>query len=40
MHNVFGYLIPYFVVELFMLIAGINYLVRFDLTDGDGEFLE
>ena len=38
--GVWGYLIPYFVLEAFMIVVGINYLVRHDVTDGDGEFLD
>lgn len=36
----FAYLIPYFVVEAFMLVVGISYLLRHDIVDVNGEFLE
>lgn len=38
--SVFAYLIPYFVLEALMIVVGISYLVRHDVTDGNGEFLE
>ena len=38
--NILAFLIPYFVIELLMIIVGISYLVRHDVTDGNGEFLE
>lgn len=38
--NVFAFLIPYFAVELLMIISAILILVRNDLVDGNGEFLE
>lgn len=38
--NPFAYLIPYFVIELFMIFVGVGYLIRHDVTDARGEFLE
>ena len=38
--GVFAYLIPYFVIEIMMIIVAVSYLVRHDVTDANGEFLE
>lgn len=38
--NIFAFLIPYFVIEAIMIAVGISYLVRHDVTDGNGEFLK
>ena len=40
MHNVFGYLIPYFVMEALMIAVGVSFLVRADISDANGEFLK
>ena len=40
MHNVFGYLIPYFVMEALMIVVGVSFLVRADISDANGEFLK
>lgn len=38
--GVFAYLIPYFVLEALLIAVAISYLVRHDVTDANGEFLE
>lgn len=38
--KIFGYLIPYFLIEIVMIVVGINYLIRHDITDSNGEFLD
>lgn len=38
--NAFAYLIPYFVIEFLMILVGIGYFVKHDVTDAHGEFLE
>lgn len=40
MHNVFGYLIPLFVMEAIMICVGVSILVRHDVRDNTGEFLK
>ena len=40
LNNVFAFLLPYFVVELLMIISAILILIRNDIVDGNGEFLE
>ena len=40
LHNVFAFLIPYFVLEGLMIISGLWLLFRHDQVDGNGEFLE
>ncbi len=40
LNNVFAFLIPYFATELLMIISSILILVRNDIVDGNGEFLE
>lgn len=40
LHNVFGYLIPFFVMEALMIGVGVSYLVRHDIADAKGEFLK
>lgn len=40
LHNVFAFLIPYFVLEAFMIVSGIMILVRHDITDVNGGFLQ
>lgn len=40
LHNVFAYLIPYFVLEALMIVVGISFLVRPDITDANGDFLK
>lgn len=37
--NAFAFLIPYFIIEIIMLIGGIVTLRRNDIKDGNGEFL-
>ncbi|HBF68256.1 MAG TPA: hypothetical protein DDW20_02920 [Firmicutes bacterium] len=39
LHNVFAFLIPYFVLEAAMIVGGIIALKRNDIKDGDGEFI-
>lgn len=38
--NIFAYLIPYFVIEILMILVGVGYLLKHDVTDAHGEFLE
>lgn len=38
--NALAFLIPYFVLEIMMIISGIMIFIRHDLVDGDGEFLK
>ena len=38
--NVFGYLIPYFVMESLMIVVGISFILRHDIKDAKGEFLK
>lgn len=40
LHNVLGYLIPYFVMEALMIGVGVSILLRHDVTDVNGEFLK
>ena len=40
LRNVFAFLIPYFVIELLMIISAIMILVRNDIKDGRGEYLQ
>ena len=40
LHNVLGYLIPYFVMEALMIGVGVSLLVRHDVSDANGEFLK
>ena len=39
LHNVLAFLIPYFVLEIIMIIGGIIMLNKNDITDANGEFL-
>lgn len=39
-HSVFAFLIPYFVIEVVMILIGVGYLTRHDIVDGHGEFLD
>lgn len=39
LHNVFGYLIPLFIMEALMIGVGVSYLLRHDVVDANGEFL-
>ena len=39
-HNAFGYLIPYFVMEAIMIAVGVSLIVRHDIKDSAGEFLK
>ena len=39
-HSPFAFLIPYFLIEAFMIFVGIGYLTRHDVTDSNGEFLD
>lgn len=38
--GIFGYLIPYFVIESLMIAVGLSYIFRRDVVDGYGEFLK
>lgn len=38
--NIFAYLIPFFVIEFLMILVGIGYFIKRDVTDSHGEFLE
>ena len=38
--NAFAFLIPYFVLEVLMIISGVMILVRHDIVDGKGAFLK
>ena len=38
--NAFAFLIPYFVLEILMIISGVMILVRHDIVDGKGAFLK
>lgn len=40
LHNVFGYLIPFFVMEVLMIGVGVSILVRHDIVDVNGEFIK
>ncbi len=40
MHNVWAFLIPYFVLEWLMIISGVMILTRHDITDVNGGFLQ
>ena len=40
MHNIFAYLIPYFVMEFLMILVGVSLLVRNDISDVNGDFLK
>ncbi len=40
LHNVFGYLIPFFVMEALMIGVGLSFLLRHDIQDSRGEFLK
>lgn len=40
LHNIFGYLIPFFVMEALMIGVGISFLLRHDISDANGEFLK
>lgn len=40
MNNVFGFLIPYFVLEIVHIILGIRFITSHNLVDKNGEFLE
>ena len=40
LHNAFGYLIPYFVLELYFVFKGIYILTSPTIKDGRGEFLK
>lgn len=38
--GVWAYLIPYFAIEALMIVVGISYIFRHDVTDGFGNFLK
>ena len=38
--NVVSYLIPYFVIELYCLFSGLSLLLKHNIQDSSGEFLE
>ena len=40
LNNVWAFLIPYFVFELLMIITGVALLLRHDIVDSHGDFLE
>lgn len=40
LHNVFAFLIPYFIIEALMIGSGIAILVRHDISDANGGFLK
>ena len=40
LHNVFAYLIPYFLLEAAMIASGVTILTRNDIRDARGEFLK
>ena len=40
LHNIFAYLIPYFVIEALMIVVAISFLIRPDISDANGDFLK
>lgn len=40
LHNAFGYLLPYFILELFMIIVSILIFTRNDIKDAKGDYLK